>query len=84
MRRIGLENPCSPLQLAVIATAYRDVMVLTRPPAWVQRLMFGLLAPLGRAMGRRPCYPEYLESAEIVEPDPVAVALLTPDGRLAA
>lgn len=75
----GLPNP---LQLAVTAREYRDVVVFTRPPALVQRLLFGVLAPVGRALGRRPCYPEYLQSAEIVEPDPAALALLTPDGRL--
>ncbi|HVQ59703.1 MAG TPA: cupin domain-containing protein [Solirubrobacterales bacterium] len=72
-----------PLQLAVSATAYRDVMVVASPPPALQRVLFGLLAPLGRMLGRRPYYPEYVTSDVVVEPDPAALALLTPDGRLA-
>jgi quercetin dioxygenase-like cupin family protein len=71
-----------PLQLAVTAREYRDVMVIASPPEPVQRVVFGVLGPLGRALGRRPIYPEYLSSADTVEPDPAALALLTPEGRL--
>jgi hypothetical protein len=71
-----------PLQLAVSASAYRDVIVFTSPPPPVQRAMFALLAPLGRALGRSPSNPEYLRSRETVEPDPEALALLGDDGRL--
>jgi mannose-6-phosphate isomerase-like protein (cupin superfamily) len=77
--RRGLPHP---LQLAVTASAYRDVMVLASPPGWAQNLAFGVLAPLGRALGRRPSYPEYLTSSTVVEPDPAALALLGEDGRL--
>jgi mannose-6-phosphate isomerase-like protein (cupin superfamily) len=70
------------LQLAVTASAYRDTMVPATPPEPVQRLMFGVLAPLGRALGRKPTYPEYLETGTVVEPDPAALALLDQDGRL--
>ena len=73
-----------PLQLAVSASAYRNVIVFTSPPPWLQRALFAVLAPLGRALGRQPSYPEYLMSDEVVEPDPEAVALLTVDGRLRA
>jgi quercetin dioxygenase-like cupin family protein len=72
-----------PLQLAVSAKAYSDVMVVATPPPWVQRLAFGLLAPLGRALGRKPSYERYLSTDVVVEPDPAALALLTPEGRLA-
>jgi mannose-6-phosphate isomerase-like protein (cupin superfamily) len=71
-----------PLQLAATARAYRDVMVIASPPEPVQRLVFGLLAPVARLLGRRPMYPEYVSSTETAEPDPAALALLTPDGRL--
>lgn len=77
--RRGLPRP---LQLAVTASAYRDVMVIASPPAWVQRVAFGALAPLGRALGRRPSYAEYLSSEVVVEPDLAALALLGEDGRL--
>jgi mannose-6-phosphate isomerase-like protein (cupin superfamily) len=79
--RRGLPHP---LQLAVTARAYRDVMVIASPPAWVQSLAFGVLAPLGRAVGRKPSYAEYLTSSTVVEPDPAALALLDADGRLRA
>lgn len=71
-----------PLQLAVTAHAYRDVMVLASPPAWVQNVAFGILAPVGRVLGRKPYYPEYLLSDVVVEPDPAALALLDGNGRL--
>lgn len=73
-----------PLQLAVTASTYRDVVVFTSPPPWLQRGMFAVLAPLGRALGRQPSYPEYLSSSEVVEPDPEALALLDDEGRLAS
>jgi quercetin dioxygenase-like cupin family protein len=44
----------SPLWLAALATEYADVMRVTRPPAAVQRLLFGPLAALARATGRDP------------------------------
>lgn len=73
-----------PLQLAVSASEYSDVLVPASPPAWVQRLMFGLLAPIGRRRGLRPKHDEYLHSATVVEPDPRALALLDASGRLRA
>jgi hypothetical protein len=48
-----------PLQLAMFATEYRDVMVFRRPPAAVQSLAFGLLRPIARARGYRGTYPQY-------------------------
>ena len=71
-----------PLQLAVSTTAYRDVIVVASPPPWLQRIVFGVLAPIGRRRGLRPYYEEYLHTDVIVEPDPAALAMLTPDGRL--
>jgi quercetin dioxygenase-like cupin family protein len=71
-----------PLQLAVTASAYRDTIVFISPPPAVQRAMFAVLSPLGRALGRQPYYPQYMTSDEVVDPDPAALALLTDDGRL--
>jgi quercetin dioxygenase-like cupin family protein len=48
-----------PLQLAMFATEFRDVLVLRRPPAFVQSALFGLLRPLARARGYRGTYPQY-------------------------
>jgi mannose-6-phosphate isomerase-like protein (cupin superfamily) len=71
-----------PLQLAVTAREYGDVMVVLSPPPWAQRLLFGVLAPLGRRRGLQPKYERYLSSDIVVEPDPRALALLDADGRL--
>jgi mannose-6-phosphate isomerase-like protein (cupin superfamily) len=48
-----------PLQLAMFATEFRDVLVLKRPPSAVQRLVFGILRPIARARGYRGTYPQY-------------------------
>lgn len=71
-----------PLQLALSARAFSDTMIVAKPPPWVQRLAFGVLAPIARARGLKPTYPEYLTSDVVVEPDPEALALLGADGRL--
>jgi mannose-6-phosphate isomerase-like protein (cupin superfamily) len=70
------------LQLAVTAQAYQDAMVFASPPRWLQRLLFGALAPVGRLLGRQPVYERYRASTEVVTPDPVALALLDQHGRL--
>ena len=48
-----------PLQLTMFATEFRDVLVLKRPPAAVQSLLFGALRPIARARGYRGTYPQY-------------------------
>lgn len=45
------------LWLAPFAMEYRDVLYLSSPPLRVQRVLFGPLAALGRALGRRPTDP---------------------------
>ena len=66
------------LQLAVFAQEFDDAIQFTRPPRVVQRLLFGLLAPLARLLGYRGSYPEYLARAPSgfvpVEPMDVAAA----------
>ena len=52
----GIPNP---LQMAVIADHYWETNHLAGPPVPVQRLAFGILAPLGRRLGYRAYYPEY-------------------------
>jgi quercetin dioxygenase-like cupin family protein len=54
--RKGLPDP---LQLAMFATEFRDVLVLRRPPAAVQSLAFGVLRPIAKARGYRGSYPQY-------------------------
>ena len=71
-----------PLQLAVSASAYRDVIELASPPPALQRAIFAPLAAIGRARGLQPYYERYAHSDVVVEPDPRALALLDADGRL--
>ena len=46
-----------PLQLALTATEFSDIVVFRRPPPRVQRLVFGALAPIARRRGYRATYP---------------------------
>jgi quercetin dioxygenase-like cupin family protein len=48
----------SPLQLALTAREFSDVVVFRKPPAAVQRVMFGTLAPIARRRGYRATYPQ--------------------------
>jgi quercetin dioxygenase-like cupin family protein len=53
-RKTGLPNL---LQMAVMMRAYRNELILARPPRLVQTLLFGLLAPMGRLFGYKAEYP---------------------------
>ncbi|NKQ23649.1 cupin domain-containing protein [Streptomyces galbus] len=66
------------LQQAVTTMEFRDVLRFTSPAWPVQRLLFGVLAPVARLAGYRGCNPEYLRrkpslTAEL-EPLPAEVA----------
>jgi quercetin dioxygenase-like cupin family protein len=47
------------LQAAIFAREFSDVLYFTKPPLLVQRLLFGALAAIARAMGYRGSYPKY-------------------------
>jgi quercetin dioxygenase-like cupin family protein len=47
-----------PLQLALTAREFSDVIVFRSPPAAVQRAIFGALAPIARWRGYRATYPQ--------------------------
>jgi quercetin dioxygenase-like cupin family protein len=47
-----------PLQLALSAREFSDVIVFRSPPAAVQRAIFGVLAPIARWRGYRATYPQ--------------------------
>jgi quercetin dioxygenase-like cupin family protein len=83
VNRRGMPNL---LQLAVLALEFDDVVRFTRPPRVVQRLFFGLLAPLAWLLGYRGSYPEYLTRgpAGYVTVEPMDVAALLGDGPAAA
>ncbi|CAN5355303.1 hypothetical protein BH24ACT7_BH24ACT7_15960 [soil metagenome] len=63
----------NPLQAAVIADEFADVIRFTKPPAAVQRVLIGILAPLGRVAGYRGTYPAYAHPHGHVDPDPQAL-----------
>jgi len=49
----GMPNP---LQLALFAQEFDDVIVFRRPPRTLQRAIFGLLGPIARLRGYRATY----------------------------
>jgi mannose-6-phosphate isomerase-like protein (cupin superfamily) len=51
----GMPNP---LQLALLAQEFSDIVVFRRPPPEVQRVIFGALAPIARWRGYRATYPQ--------------------------
>jgi len=51
----GMQNP---LQLALIAREFSDVIVFRSPPLVLQRTLFGALAPIARWRGYRATYPQ--------------------------
>jgi mannose-6-phosphate isomerase-like protein (cupin superfamily) len=65
----------SPVQLALLAQEFADVIVFTRPPRAVQRPVFAVLGALGRMRGMRGVYEEYLHVHGRTTPDPSVVAL---------
>jgi quercetin dioxygenase-like cupin family protein len=73
VNRKGMPNL---LQLAVFAREFDDVIQFTRPPRVVQRVLFGMLAPVARLLGYRGSYPEYLARGPtgFVEVEPLDVA----------
>jgi len=52
-----------PLQLALCAQEFSDVIVFRSPPLAVQRALFGVLAPIARWRGYRATYPQLSRSA---------------------
>jgi mannose-6-phosphate isomerase-like protein (cupin superfamily) len=64
------------LQLAIIGKEFQDVIEFTSPPRFVQRVMFAILAPIGRALGYRPYYERYLRPHGHVEVIPDLLALV--------
>ena len=47
-----------PLQLALFAREFSDVIVFRSPPLAVQRILFGALAPIAHWRGYRATYPQ--------------------------
>ena len=49
------------LQAAIFVREFADVLYFTRPPLFVQRLLFGALAAVARILGYRGSYPKYTD-----------------------
>jgi hypothetical protein len=47
-----------PLQLALTAREFSDVIEFRSPPPAVQRALFGALGPIARRRGYRATYPQ--------------------------
>ncbi len=60
------------LQLALLAREFEDMLFFTKPPRVLQKILFGILAPVARLLGYKGSYPEYLRRgpAERVEVEP--------------
>lgn len=67
------------LHMAVISQEYADVVQFVSPPLWIQKALFAVLAPIGRLLGYKAYYPEFLniprEMAAEIEPLPEWVEL---------
>jgi mannose-6-phosphate isomerase-like protein (cupin superfamily) len=59
-----------PLQGAVIAQEFSDIVVFTNPPPAVQRVLLTVLAPIGRLLGYRAIDPNYCKPHARATPDP--------------
>jgi hypothetical protein len=57
-----------PLQLALTAREFSDVVVFRKPSPAIQRVLFGALAPIARRRGYRATYPQL--SRTVVAPQP--------------
>jgi mannose-6-phosphate isomerase-like protein (cupin superfamily) len=71
----GVPNP---LQLAVIAQEFADVIQFMSPPPSAQKLLFGVMAPLGRMLGYKAIYPHHLQApveSVTMEPLPDGISL---------
>jgi len=52
------------LQLVLIAKEFEDVVIFTSPPRIIQKILFGLLAPVSRLLGYRGSNPKYRKRLE--------------------
>lgn len=57
--KVNAKGMPNPLQLAVFAKEFRPEAEFTSPPPAVQTVLFGILSPIGKALGYRATYPQY-------------------------
>jgi hypothetical protein len=58
MGHVNAKGLPHPLQLALFAQEFSDVFIFKSPPPALQRLVFGALAPIAKALGYRATYPQ--------------------------
>jgi quercetin dioxygenase-like cupin family protein len=66
------------LQLALISQEFEDVFQPLNPPVWVQRIVFGILAPIARLLGYKAIYPHHQDvklGTTEVEPLPAGIMI---------
>jgi mannose-6-phosphate isomerase-like protein (cupin superfamily) len=68
--RAGMPKP---LQLSLIGREFDDIIRFTKPPRPIQLGVTALLAPLARARGYRPIYPQYLTPHKRTVPAPAVM-----------
>jgi hypothetical protein len=59
----GRGAPRPLLRLAVVAKEFEREFQFVSPPRWLQKALFSVLAPIGRARGYRAIDPRYREAA---------------------
>ncbi len=59
--KTGANGTPNLLQSALLMNRYAREFRLVKPPYPVQRVLFGVLAPLGRLLGMRGWYREYVD-----------------------
>ena len=72
--RVDRKGRPFPLQAAVIAKEFADVVVFTKPPPVIQRVALGILEPLGRWLGYKAIIPSYCKPHAHVNPAPDILA----------
>jgi quercetin dioxygenase-like cupin family protein len=77
LARLGYTNAKGmphPLQLALFATEFSDVIEFRSPPPAAQRAIFGMLGPLARWRGYRATYPQISRTALAPRPQQGSLA----------
>lgn len=69
-----------PLQGALIAREFADVVEFTHPPRAIQKAAIAVLAPIGKLMGYRALYDHYAHPHGRTTPDATVVAAAGLDG----
>lgn len=72
--KVNAKGMPDPLQLAVIAREFEDVIRFTKPPRPVQKVLFSVLAALGRALGKRAVYDHHRALVVTPAAEPAATA----------